>query len=176
MAALGQIAFERSQTAPHAELVDEPGHDAFQEGVIGRFRISDFGFRIFACGAGRSSLDQSLFVRDFQNLLIRLLHLTGGLSVNTVAAALFDAEAAVPRELIRPHECKKIGLLTRFKQFARLGDVFVVAAQPHQQIAAAHQRGAQGRRRHAAAFRRFDEHARVTRVQRQTKHLPADGG
>ena len=121
-------------------------------------------------------MNQSLFPGNLQNLLIRLLHLPRSLGVDAIAPALFHAEAAVSRELIGPHQCKKIGFLTRFEQLARFGDMFVVATQPHQQIASADQRRAQGRRGHATGFRRFDQHPGVARVHWQPEHLPPDRG
>ena len=72
-----------------------------------------------------------------------LLHLPRDLGVDAVAAALVHVEIVVPGKLIGPHQRVKIRFGAGLKQFARFGDMFVVAAQAHQQIASADQRGAQ---------------------------------
>ena len=117
--------------------------------------------------AGRASLgfalnlstsDQAIPLRQLHDLVKGLVHLPGSLRVNAIAPALLDAEVVVPRELIRPHQGEEIRFLARLEQLTRLGDVSVVTAKSHQQIASAHQRGAQSRRRYAAVSRRFDQH------------------
>ena len=52
--------------------------------------------------------------------------------------------------------------------------MLAIAPKPNRKVAPADQRGAQRCRRHAVVFRRFNQHARITRVHRQPQHLPAD--
>ena len=112
---------------------------------------------------------------DIDNLLVSLLHLPCAQRVNSITPALISVEAAVLRELIGAHEREKIRVLAGLEQFARLGDVLVLAAQALEQVAPAHQRGAQRGGAHAIALRSFDEDARVARMHRQAKHLAAGG-
>ena len=126
----------------------------------------------------RSSIlapQQPLLPGDLQDLLEGLLDLPRRLRVDAVAAAGLDAEAVLLGELVGAHQRVEVRFLAGLEQLARFLDVLVVAAQAHQQIAPAHQRGAQRRRRHAAEFGRLHQHARVARVHRQLEHLPANG-
>ena len=122
-----------------------------------------------------TQIEQTGLPRQLHDLVKRLFHLPRGLRMNAVAPALLDAEMAVLRELIRPDQGEEIRFLACLEQLARFGDVFVVTPDSHQQIAPAHQRRAQRRRRHATLPGRFDQHPRISRVHRQPKHLPPDG-
>src|SRR5439155_897891 len=110
------------------ELVDKSSHDALEERVAGRFRVSGFDIRFGFQSAVRDRLrlttgyrrltcrrslgfalhpptsEQAVPLRQLHNLLEGLVHLPGCLGMNAVAPALLDAEVTVPRELIRPHQ------------------------------------------------------------------------
>ena len=45
MPTFGQIAFQGPLAQAHTQLIDEPGHEAFEEGVVGRFLPTGFGVR-----------------------------------------------------------------------------------------------------------------------------------
>ena len=110
---------------------------------------------------------QPLLPGDLQDLLECLLHLPRRLRVDAIAAARLHAEIALLGELVGAHQRVEVRLLAGLEQFARFLDMLVVAAKAHQQIAPAHQRGAQRRRRHAAISARLHQHARIARVHRQ---------
>ena len=105
-----------------------------------------------------------------------VLHLPGGLGVHPDPLAGTDVKPAALGELVGAHQRVEVGLHAVLEEFARLLELGVVPAQTHEQVASAHQRGAQRGLGNAAAPRSLDQHARKTRVHRQPQHLAADGG
>src|SRR5262245_10249071 len=95
---------------------------------------------------------QVLF-RERENLPEGVLDLPRGLRMDAISATLLDAELASPGELLGPHQRVEIAERAAFKNLTRLGQVPIVAADPHQQIATADQCSALGRARHATAPR-----------------------
>ena len=149
MPAFSHIALQRSLASAQTKLVEEPGQDALEERVAGRFRASGFENRLGSWSvvrdrwrlAGRGSLgfalrpstfDQAIPPRQQHDLCQGLIHLPGGLRMNAVAPALLDAEVTVPREMIRSHQGEEIRFLARLEQLTRPGDVLVVTAESHQ--------------------------------------------
>ena len=98
MAAFGQVAFQRSEVPPNAELVDETGHDATRQLVRGlRFSLLLRARLFLLCSLCRKPL------RHAKDLIEGLLDLPRGLRVDAVAAAGFNAETVLLRKLMRAH-------------------------------------------------------------------------
>ena len=159
--AFREVAFERAEIPPDAKLVDETGHDAAGQRVFLRADL-----RLLLCFIGRAGGRDELLLRQFDNLLKSLLDQAGGLRVDAVAAAVFDIEPIIFRELICAHQRVEIGFLAVLEQFPGFANMFIVAAKAHEHIATTDERGAQRGSRDAIMFGGFDEHARVARVHR----------
>src|SRR5436309_12886672 len=102
MPAFSHIALQRSLASAQTKLVEEPGQDALEERVAGRFRVSGFEIRLGSWSMIRdrlrlttdyrrltghgslgfalrpSGFDQTIPLRQQHDLLKRLAHLPGG--------------------------------------------------------------------------------------------------
>ena len=68
----------------------------------------------------------------FEDLLKRLIHLTCYFCVDAIAATPVVSKLIVLRELLSAHQSVKVRKWTSFKEFACLGDVFIVTSEAHQ--------------------------------------------
>lgn len=170
LASFREFTVESALAAADTQLVDEASHDAAEQGIVG-------GLGCFFRGGWGCSFggNEPLLPGYVQELLKGLLYLAGGLSMDAIPAAGLDTKVVVLGELVGPHQGVEVGLGAGFKQFAGFGDVFVVAAEAHEEVASADKSGAQCCGRHALMLGGFHEHARIARVHGQAEHLPADG-
>lgn len=141
---IGEIALGFAGDAAFGELIDETGHEAAQEGVAGSWR----GRRI-----------ETLLLRGVHDLLEGLLHLAGDLGIDAVAAAAVEAEGVRFGEVVSSHERDEIGVGAVLEHLACGLGADVIAVEPGEEVATAHQSSAEGGIGHAAALAGLDEHA-----------------
>src|SRR5438270_6361963 len=181
------FAFQRAQVPADTKLIDKPGHNAAEQGIVTdwldgdwlvlgrtRSRWQVFGFSDFRQRC-RSIRDAPKLPRDGKNLVKRLRHLPGRLPMNAVTPAALAGKIVFARELKSANERIKVRLIGSLKQLARFGNVFVNTTESHQEITATDQSGAKRGRWYTVVLRCFHQHARIARVHRQPQHLPTDG-
>ncbi len=145
-------------------------------GLLGTWRLLRLALRAQPRSGGKLfGGEEALLFGNLEDLGEGLFDLAGGLGIDAVAAAGFDAEVVVPGILVGAHQGEEIGVLACLEEFAGLGDVFILAAEALEEVAAADEGGAKGGGTDAIAAGGLDQHTGIARVHGQALHLAADG-
>ena len=155
--AVDQFATQCAFVDAACDAIAESDEDAFSQCFIRNFALQI----------------QSLLFRDTKELLMQRANLPRCRGIDAEPAKRIRPELIFRSVLPSAHQHPKIGSLIMLakKIFTRRSSL--VIGIPRQQIASLRERGEQARLMHAPVFLRGQQHARVTRMNRECEHATA---